>query len=229
MPSPIEEVIEDIEEYIDSCRPSAFSSSKIVVNRDEMDSFISELKEKIPEEVSRYQKIINNQHAILEDARRQAREIINAAEVRTNELISEHQIMERAYAQANEVVMVATKNAQNTIDSATSDANEIRSSAITYTDELLANIQGVLTQSVEATRANQDSYLSAMQGYLEVIAENRAQLSPNPIAEEILKAEPEPVSEAATEKTNIVNLEEKKSAVQAKGMLDVPESFFKKD
>ncbi len=229
MPSPIEEVIEDIEEYIDSCKPSAFSSSKIVVNRDEIDSFISELKEKIPEEVSRYQKIINNQHAILEDARRQAREIINAAEVRTNELISEHQIMERAYAQANEVVMVATKNAQHTIDSATSDANEIRSSAIAYTDELLANIQEVLSNSVETTRANQEGYLNTMEGYLDIIRENRAQLSPNPIAEEILRAEPEPVSETVPDMTNIVNLEEKKSAIQATGVLDIPESFFKKD
>ena len=33
MASRIEEIIEEIEDYIDSCKPSAFSSSKIVVNR----------------------------------------------------------------------------------------------------------------------------------------------------------------------------------------------------
>ena len=44
MASRIEEIIEEIEDYIDSCKPSAFSSSKIVVNRDELEGLLDETK-----------------------------------------------------------------------------------------------------------------------------------------------------------------------------------------
>lgn len=37
MASRIEQIIEEIEEYIDGCKPQTFSSSKIIVNREEME------------------------------------------------------------------------------------------------------------------------------------------------------------------------------------------------
>ena len=49
---------------------------------------------------------------------------------KTDELVSEHQIMQQAYAQANEVVMIATKQAQEILDNATNDANNIRMGAM---------------------------------------------------------------------------------------------------
>ena len=55
---------------------------------------------KTPEEIKRYQKIISNKEAILNDAKQKAQELINDATIQTNELISEHQIMQQAYAQA---------------------------------------------------------------------------------------------------------------------------------
>ena len=44
MSSGIEEIIEEIEEYVDGCKPSAFSPSKIIVNRDELESLLEELR-----------------------------------------------------------------------------------------------------------------------------------------------------------------------------------------
>ena len=51
MSSGIEEIIEEIEEYVDGCKPSAFSPSKIIVNRDELESLLEELRTKTPEEI----------------------------------------------------------------------------------------------------------------------------------------------------------------------------------
>ena len=113
MSSKIEQIIDEIEEYIDNCKPHNFSSSKIVVNRDEIDELLTELRMKTPEEIKRYQKIISNQEAILADAKAKAEAIIAQAQIKTDELVSEHQIMQQAYAQANEVVMIATKQAQD--------------------------------------------------------------------------------------------------------------------
>ena len=60
MASRIEQIIEEIEEYIDGRKPQTFSSSKIIVNREEMEELLNELRIKTPEEIKRYQKIISN-------------------------------------------------------------------------------------------------------------------------------------------------------------------------
>ena len=86
MSSKIEQIIDEIEEYIDNCKPHNFSSSKIVVNRDEIDELLTELRMKTPEEIKRYQKIISNQEAILADAKAKAEAIIAQAQIKTDEL-----------------------------------------------------------------------------------------------------------------------------------------------
>ena len=76
MSSKIEKMIEEIEEYIDDCKFQPFSSTNIVVNKEEIEELISELRTKIPEEIKRYQKIISNKEAILADAQQKADQII---------------------------------------------------------------------------------------------------------------------------------------------------------
>ena len=189
MASRIEQIIEEIEEYIDNCKPQTFSSSKIVVNREEIEELLTELRVKTPDEIKRYQKIISNKEAILADAQAKADAIIAQAQVRTDQLVSEHQIMQQAYAQANEVVMIATKQAQEILDNATNGANNIRMGAMQYTDDILRNLENTVSHAMETSRARYDSYASSMQGFLDIISANRAELNPTA---------GEPVSSAAS-------------------------------
>mgnify|MGYP000534378525 len=76
MSSRMEQIIEEIEEYIDNCKYQPLSSTKIVVNKDELEELLTELKMKTPEEIKRYQKIISNKEAILADAQAKADAII---------------------------------------------------------------------------------------------------------------------------------------------------------
>lgn len=179
MASRIEQIIEEIEEYIDNCKPQTFSSSKIVVNREEMEELLNELRVKTPEEIKRYQKIISNKEAILADAQAKADSIIAQAQVKTDELVSEHQIMQQAYAQANEVVMIATKQAQEILDNATNDANSIRMGAMQYTDDILRNLERTISHSMDTAKARNDAYMSSLQGFLDVVTTNRAELNPS--------------------------------------------------
>lgn len=54
---------------------------------------LRELRMKTPDEIKRYQKIISNKEAILNDARAKAEALIKDATVQTTELINEHEIM----------------------------------------------------------------------------------------------------------------------------------------
>jgi len=180
MSSKMEQIIDEIEEFIDGCKYVTLSSTKIVVNKEELEELISELRTRTPEEIKRYQKIISNKEAILAEAQRKAEEIIAQAQIQTTELVSEHQIMQQAYAQANEVVMIATKEAQDIIDKATEEANSIRMGAMAYTDSQLKGIEDILINSIDTTRAKYENIVSNLQGYLDVVSANRAELYPDP-------------------------------------------------
>ena len=197
MSSKMEQIIEEIEEYIDGCKFQPLSSTKIIVNKEELEELIAELRAKTPEEVKRYQKIISNKEAILADAQAKADQIIAQAQVQTNELVSEHQIMQQAYAQANEVVMIATKQAQEILDNATNEANSLRVSAMGYADDQLHEIEEVLSNSIETSQARYDSLISSLQGFLDVVTKNRAQLFPQTEAAEEAAASAGQAAEAA--------------------------------
>lgn len=178
MASKIERIIDEIEEYIDNCKTYPLSSAKIIVNKDEIEELLSELRNKTPEEIKRYQQIISNKEAILADAQAKADDIIARAQVKTDELINEHQIMQSAYAQANEVVMLATKQAQEILDTATNDANNIRMGAMQYTDDILKNLENAIARSMEVARVRHDSYIGSLQEFYDVVSANRAELNP---------------------------------------------------
>ena len=181
MSSKIEQIIDEIEEYIDNCKPHNFSSSKIVVNRDEIDELLTELRMKTP------------------DAKAKAEAIIAQAQIKTDELVSEHQIMQQAYAQANEVVMIATKQAQDILDNATNDANNIRMSAIAYTDDMLKNLEASLTGAIETSKARSESLIGALQGFLDIVTANRAELVPEQIEHSKEQGANEQPAEQSTE------------------------------
>ena len=133
---------------------------------------------KTPDEIKRYQKIISNKEAILNDARAKAEALINDATIHTNELINEHEIMQQAYAQANEVVTMATRQAQDILDNATIEANNVRSAAMQYTDSILANVENLLTQTMKTTQDHYDSFISSLNQYNDVVNANRVELNP---------------------------------------------------
>ena len=205
MSSGIEEIIEEIEEYVDGCKPSAFSPSKIIVNRDELESLLEELRTKTPEEIKRYQKIISNKEAILADAQNKADAIIAQAQIQTNELVSEHQIMQQAYAKANEIIMLATKNAQDMLDKATEDANSIRMGAIAYTDDMLANLSNIMTTALNDAGEKYNSFVESLTSCYNTVVQNRSELSPQGAPEEekpeeeVVVPEYDPASEEESE------------------------------
>lgn len=178
MSSRIEQLIDEIEEYIEGCKPKFMSSTEIIVNKDEIDELLRELRMKTPDEIKRYQKIISNKEAILNDAKAKAEALINEATVHTNELINEHEIMQQAYVQANEIMAAAEAEAQKRLDAATIEANNFRMQAMRYTDDMLGNLQNLVRQTMEGHAARYESMMNSLNNFNEILASNRAELGP---------------------------------------------------
>lgn len=168
--SRIEQIIEEIEDYIDSCKGPLFGGGdKIVVDRERMEELLRELRMKTPEEIKRYQKILANKDAILADAQQKAEAIIAQANIQNQELVNEHEIMQQAYEQANQVIEMATSQAQDILNNATRDANEIRLGAIQYTDDMLANMQTMLQDVVEKSNSHYSAMMDNFQQFYNTI------------------------------------------------------------
>ena len=189
MKSRIEQLIEEIESYIDSCKIQPLSGGrKILVDKDEIDELLVELRMRTPDEIKKYQKIIANKEAILVDARKQAETMVNEARAQAEamledagkqkaELIDQHEIMQRAYSQANEIVNEASAQAQLLLDSAVEDADNIRMGAISYTDDMLQSLQTIISHTMETANKTFSSFVESLQSSYDVVTSNRNELS----------------------------------------------------
>ena len=178
MSSKIEQIIDEIEEFVDGCKFQAFSSTNIIVDKEHIEELLRELRAKTPDEIKRYQKIISNKEAILNDAKEKAEAMLKEAQVHTDHMVNEHEIMQQAYAQANEVVQQAVSQAQQILDTATTDANGIRQAAMKYTDDMLAEVQGIVRTAIGDAESKYAGLLERLKSCAAVIDKNRADLYP---------------------------------------------------
>ena len=177
--SRIEQIIEEIEEFIEGCRYQPLSTTKIVVNKEELEELLRELRLKTPDEIKRYQKIISNKDAIFSDAQEKADLIISEAKTKAAEMVTQTEIMKQAYVQASDTVNNANLEAQGILDSAQQDANNIRMSALSYTNDIISSILAVVGDSLADVTGKTSTLIGSMQNCYDVLNQNLRELSPS--------------------------------------------------
>ena len=190
MSTKIEQLIDEIEDYIENCKYVPLSNNMIKVNKDEIEELLRDLRMKTPDEIKRYQKIISQKEAILNDAREKAEALLQQTAVQTNELINEHEIMQQAYAQANEIVTMASEQAQEIKNNAIIEANSYRAAAIEYMDKKLQNLESIIEHTMGVTSSHVQETLASLQNCLDVVRADQMELHP-----EDVEAEPEQPAE----------------------------------
>ena len=154
--SRIEQLISEIEEYIDSCKSQALSKSKIIVNKEEMEELLVELRMRIPDEITKYQKIISQQQTILNDARSQSDAMLSEAKAQADAMIAQ------ATEQANSMVSHASEEANSMVAQANEQTtemineHEIMQRAYSHAEEVIsqANIQAQAIVDAAVNDAN---------------------------------------------------------------------------
>ncbi len=198
-----ETMIDEIESYLNTCKSAKLSKNHIMVEKAVLESMLRELRLAAPNEIKKYQAVINNKEAILSDARKQAHDLINEAKTHRNELIDEHEVMRQAYEQANEVVKSAAGQAQELVerasgelDRAKQEATNLQLLAVNYTDQLLQESEALIQKSIDAISKHNEQLNSELAALCETVRFNRTQLAPPQTLEE--EAQPkEPAGEEA--------------------------------
>lgn len=171
--SRIEQLIDEIEEFVESCKPQPFSQTKIIVPKDELFELLTELRLKTPDEIKRYQKIIANKDKIINDAQAQAERMLEETTAYTNQLVEEHQIMLKAYERAEEVLNAANAQAEATINEANANAEEIRLNALQYTKELVDNLENIVSGALSISQEHSKGLINGLSSSLQVLKRTR--------------------------------------------------------
>lgn len=175
--SRIEQLIDEIEEYVESCKPAPFSQSKIVVQKEQLYELLTELRLKTPDEIKRYQKIIAQKDKIISDAQAQAEQMIEETTNYANALVEEHEIMLKAYEKAEQTINAANAQAEEIVAAANQNAEEMRMSALSYTQSLIGNIQGIVESSLAIARTNSEGLINGLTENLNMLVSNNDALA----------------------------------------------------
>ena len=178
--SRIEELIEDIYEFVESCKMQPLSSTKVVVPKDDLYDLLDELRLSTPDEVKKFQKIIANRDAILNDAEAKANQMIRDAETQVQQMISEHEITKDAYARADSIISQATAEAAQIRAEANDEASQVRKAAMGYTGDMLNSLESILSNAVNDTQSYYENLLDVLQSNYKTVVGNRNELYGNP-------------------------------------------------
>ena len=192
----IEQLIEEMYEYIEGCKPKGFSATQVVVMKEEIYDILDEMKLKIPEEIKRCAKVVANKDQIIASAEERAEKIIADAKRQAEMLVQESEIMRQAYLQANEMVSRATQQADSIFKQASDDAETISMGALRYTNDMLSEVERVIAYTYEEAKAKTEAMLTTLEENLKIVQENRRELNEEVVPQETPAATQEPKAEA---------------------------------
>jgi len=172
----IEQLINEIYEFVEECKPTPLSQSKIIVPKDQLLDLIDELKRRTPDEIKRYQKIIANRDTIIAQAEEKAQEIESAARERAQQMVDETKIMQDAYKQANDLIQDATVKAEDVRNSAEEFSESVRTGILSYAGDIMNIVEGVLSSSYNEIKERNENLLGTLQEKLDLVSSNRREI-----------------------------------------------------
>lgn len=175
-PSRIEKAIDEIYEYVENCKPSKLYPNKVTVSKDELYDLLDALRMCAPEEIKRYQKIINNREEILGQAQEQAQQIMSQAQAQTKQLLDQSELVQTAYVQAEQILKEAETPAQQILNQAVGEGNQVRTDALYYTSDLLGEAGRNIELSLKEIESKSSLLINVLKKDIETIKNNRSEL-----------------------------------------------------
>lgn len=171
-------LINEMEGYFEECKSVPFSN-RIIVDMEVMYEFMTDLRLKLPEEIRRSQRILDEKERIVEDAKREAQAAESKAAARVAELVDDNVITQHAHEAAQEMMKIAEQNARETIDKANYTASEIKAGAFEYVEKIVGQVELAITDTMEQANLHYGKFENYMAQQAKVMANNREELTAN--------------------------------------------------
>lgn len=138
-------LLETLEDIMEACKALPFTE-KVLVDRNEILDLVKEIRLKLPDELKQAKWIKEERERIMQEANKDADDIVKEAENRIISMIDEHEITRKAYDKKEEIVAEANE----TYRSIMRDTNAYVDEVLASVEQAMKELQGTLS-SVEAT------------------------------------------------------------------------------
>lgn len=136
----IEEILDEIENIlVDSTRVPF--TNKLVIEEDDIIRLLDELRDVLPQEIKDAAKIASERQRILEEAQKEAQNIVDQAKVYVTKLTDENIISKQAQEQANEIVLQARKAAR-----------DLQQESVVYAEDVFKHLESNLQKALEVVQ-----------------------------------------------------------------------------
>ena len=139
----VELLLERLENTVEEAR-SVPLGTRCMLDREEVLYLVRMIRESMPQELERARWVLQQNHQLINEARREAEAVIRAAEVQMAAMVDEH-----------EVTQQAQQAAALMIDEASQQSESIRNNALNYTREVLENLAEHLPNKLLNIKENQ--------------------------------------------------------------------------
>ena len=135
-------LLENLEDLVETGAKVPFSS-KVMVDSDELREILQEIRLKLPDELKQAKWVKEERQRIIQDANKEAEDIVREAETKIISMIDDHEITRQAIAQKEEI-----------IESANKVSKEISMGTREYADALLERLEEILTETLGVIKNN---------------------------------------------------------------------------
>ncbi len=140
----VEAYISELERLVAEARPMPLSSS-IILNKHDIDEVLAELRARLPDELRQSRWIIKERDELLDQAAREAEQLMADTRAERDRILSE-----------TEIVKAAQRESERILEDAREQARILRLEAEDYVDAKLANFEIVLNKTLKAVEKGRE-------------------------------------------------------------------------
>ncbi len=151
-------LLEDLEDVLDDAT-SIPLSKKSAVDVEKIKTIIEDIRLNTPQETKQAKAIVDSRNTIIEDAKKEAEDIIAQAHEQAREMIARDEITKTAQAEATEIIAKANEQGRQIVEEAQNQASEILGNSTTQANEMVTSAQNKSREMLTAVNNYADETL----------------------------------------------------------------------
>ena len=137
----VDDLISELQDLVADSKTLPLSGGKVIVDAEKIYDILDEIQDTLPAEVRQAKNIVADRGQIISEAKKEADDIIRAAEERKKQLIDQSEVMREAKAESTEL-----------INAAKAKSAEIRKAANDYVDNIMKRTDDASTAQLTELR-----------------------------------------------------------------------------
>lgn len=146
----VDSLIDELEDVFETSWHLPLTGGKAIVDSEEVKRIIEDIRLRLPQEIRQAKSIVSDRTEIINDAKKEAEEMVKSTEEKVRVLASQSEIVRQAEVRANSLI----KDAEDR-------SREMKIVSEKYVDSLMKDIDQILTSGLsEIRKARQSLKLS---------------------------------------------------------------------